>query len=359
MSATANSTTPSYWFTQVGTPLLLLACLLVALVARDVELDRRGFWFDEAYTLRMGQNTESQIVDRLRFDNNPPLYYLVVRYWGVLADESPEALRSLSVAAGLATVLGTFLFARALLTGPLGGPSRVSAREVAWVPLLSAAFVAMNPLLVRYGCEARMYALGAALAVFSGWALVRALDPEHPRWGRWLLFAAITSVFAYVHTFALLTIAAEAAFVGWWLLERAGGGPQRVVRQPAFRSAMLAFLLVALAFAPWIPTLLDQLRNSGTREWIPQLYGYRDLYPLAYKLFISPEGPQSEYGPVRVGIVAALFLVVAAWRGRWVEGVLLTLGLAPILGAAVLSLLGTQVFLYRYFIFGQPRSEER
>lgn len=354
MGANPNEATTSRWFDRVAVPLGLLICLGAGLAARGVALDQRSLWFDEAYSWRMSHNDEHQICERLRYDNSPPLYFLLLKYWEAEFGESPTAIRSLSVVAGLATVVGTFLFASSLLALPFGGPSRVTPREAAWVPLLAVAFVALNPLLVRYGCEARMYSLGTALGVFSGWALVRAIDPDRPRWWRWIGFAAVTTLFAYTHTFALLMIAAEGGVIGWWLCERAGGSPVGVVRQPAFRSAVVAFALIAIAFGFWAPTLLAQLSFSGTREWIPPLETYRSLHTVAYKMFVNPEEAPTEFGAVRAGVVAAVFLSVAAWRGRWVDGVLLTLGLSPIVGAAALCLSGTQVFLTRYFIFGLP-----
>jgi hypothetical protein len=332
----------------------LLACLAAALEVRTDGLADRGVWLDEAFSWRMGLNTDAEIVRLLRRgDNSPPLHFLLLKYWMRAFGDSPAALRSLSAVAGLVSVVGVFLFARALLTGPLADPARVTRREATWVPLLAAAFVALSPLQVRYGWEARMYALGTALATLSAWALARALDPHRARWGWWLLFAGITTLFAYTHTFALLTIAAEAAVVGWWLFERCGS-PIRVVREPAFWPAACAFGLVGVGFGFWVPSLLDQIANPSSREWIPALTGYRRLYETAHQLFVTQHWAETPFGAIRTAAVAALLILAAAWRGRWADGVPLTLGLVPIAGAVALCLVGTQVLFTRYLIFAQP-----
>jgi hypothetical protein len=344
--------------TRVLLTVSLLICLGVGLTVRWVGLSERSLWFDEAYTLRMAEYPASEILARVRHDNNPPLYYLLARCWVQAFGSSPAAFRSLSVVSGLAVIAGLFLFTRALLSGPLAEPGRISRREALWVPMLAAAFVALNALQVRYSWEGRMYAFGSALAAFSGWALVRAMDSARPRWGWWLLFGAITTLFAYVHTFALLTIAAEAGFVAWWLFERCGGSPRRVVRDTAFWPAVTGFGLVAVGFGVWLPTLYAQFSVPHTRQWIPALTSVTQLYLLCDHLFIdpfySPAPGEAPMGATWAVAGAAGLLAVTLRRGRWVDGCTLALGLGPILLAVAACLAGVQVLVDRYFLFAQP-----
>lgn len=68
---------------------------------------------------------------------------------------------------------------------------------------------------------------------------------------RWGIFAVLTVLFAYTHTFALLTVAVDAVFVSWWVFEHADGSIRGVVRQPVFWPALAGFGIVALEFAFW------------------------------------------------------------------------------------------------------------
>jgi uncharacterized membrane protein len=306
----------------------------------------------------MAQYSDWEIVHRLEHDNSPPFYYVLLGYWIEVFGDSPIGLRSLSVVCGLAAIVGMFLFTRALLTGWLADQRRISRREVIWTPLLTATLVALSPLQIRYSWEARMYALGTALAAFSAWGLVRALDSERPYWGRWALFAAITTLFAYTHSFALLTIAAEALFVAWWVCERAGGSLRQVVREPVVLPALFGFGLVALGFSFWVPTMLQQVKAVHSSFWIPPLLSYTQLYPICHQLFVDPihippaQGASAVF-TIRTAAAVALLVFVTARRARWADGLVLTLGLVPILLTVLLCLCGIQVFLVRYLIFAQ------
>ena len=96
-------------------------------------------------------------------------YFLLLRGWVAAFGDSAFALRSLSACAGLAAVLGLYLFVRDLPSGPLAG-STSWAGDPRTAALLAAALLALSPFQARYGGEARMYALGTALAAFSAWA---------------------------------------------------------------------------------------------------------------------------------------------------------------------------------------------
>ena len=315
----------------------------------------RPFWFDEAYAWRTAQYSPGEIWDRLRSDNSPPLYWTALRYWMGAFGESPAALRSFSVVSGLAAVVGVWLFVRELLAGPLCRTSIVSRQEIVWGPLLAAALVALSPIQVRYSWECRMYAMGVAFATFSSWAMVRAMDPDRPRWGRWLVFAGIATLFAYTHAFATLTIAAQVGIVGWWLCEQAGGSPRRVIRQPSFGPAVAAFAAVAVAFVPWVPNLLHQSDAMLGLGWIPPLTTYHQVLGTAFQL-VAFDASQSQtvLADARMGLVLIGFVALAIRRGRWAGGVPLALFLGPVLLAIGLCFAGKQVFLDRYLIFAQP-----
>lgn len=108
-----------------------------------------------------------------------------------------------------------------------------------------------------------------------------------------------------------------------------------MVRYPALWPAVIAFGLALSAFVLWVPSLRAQLNHGETRAWIPQLTTYRSLFTTAYKLFVDPEEPPTEFGPACAGVVCAAFLAVAVWRGRWTGGVARP-HLWPLVGAVLL-----------------------
>ena len=137
----------------------------------------RSIWFDEAFSWRMIQYPFGEMFRRMALDNAPPLYYLLLKSWCACFGDSLPALRSLSVVMGGVTILAMFLFVRAA-TASLARADierRANDRRGSEAALFAAMFVALSVFQIRWSWDARPYALGAALALLSSWALFRAL----------------------------------------------------------------------------------------------------------------------------------------------------------------------------------------
>jgi hypothetical protein len=326
--------------------------LAAGAAVRYLSLAERSLWFDETLSWRLARFPLADVPRLLRTSQHPPLYFVLLHGWIGAFGDSALALRSLSAAGGLAAVLGTYLFVRALLSGPLAGPARTAPQtEARWAALVSATLVALSPLQIRYSWEARMYALGAALAAFSSWALIHALDPDHRGWRWWLGYVVLTLASVYSHNFALLTVAAQALFVGGWVCERAGGRWWAAGRSPALRPACLAFASVGVGFLPWVPILRHQISHPEGRSWIAPLTSEWQVYKAVYQIFVDPESQPSRPASLRVALLLGLIVLVTARRGRGAGGCVLTLGLAPIGLTVAACLCGVQVFHARYYVY--------
>ncbi len=164
----------------------------------------------------------------------PPLHYLLA-YAAQKLGDPPVSVRLPSLLAGAAAVPLVYL---------LG--ARTVGRRAA---LLGATFAAISPFLVFYGSEARAYALLMALLLICTLALLGALRPGASRWW-WALFAVSGAASLYTHYTAAIYLAAQAAWALYAYRERR-------------RAVLGANALVAVAFAPWIPSYIDQRRNPG------------------------------------------------------------------------------------------------
>jgi mannosyltransferase len=162
----------------------------------------QGLWYDESVTAWLVRGSPSQILATVpRTESTPPLYYLIAWAWTRLFGDSEWGLRSLSAIAGAATVPVTFAAARALATRRVG--------------LAAAALVAVNPLLVWYSQEARVYSLFVLASAVSLWLLARVrARPTAVRLAAWSAAAAVALC---VHYFAVFVVVPEAI---WLLADR-------------------------------------------------------------------------------------------------------------------------------------------
>lgn len=150
--------------TRRSTLIAVAAITLLALILRLHNLTYHSLWFDEAVSARWAGSSVARILEvglTLVEDRLPPLYYLALRGWTRLFGEGELALRLLSVALGV--ILIPLLFA----TGSL-----LFNRPVA---LLFALLAALNPFLIWYSQEARMYALAAVWGAAGVWFFLKAL----------------------------------------------------------------------------------------------------------------------------------------------------------------------------------------
>lgn len=179
-------------------PLLLAGlAILAAFVFRVYRLNAQSLWYDEGVSAFMTGRGVTEILAAAAGDIHPPLYYLLLRGWAVLAGSSEFSLRFLSLFLGVVLVAMLYLLGREV----------ASPREGAVAALLAA----LSPILVYYSQEARMYMLMATLALLSTLLLWRILAYEgHPsgRGSQRVLVVYVVATSALLYTqyfsFALL-----------------------------------------------------------------------------------------------------------------------------------------------------------
>jgi mannosyltransferase len=222
---------PQAWLIAIG------AATVVALVLRLWGISHQSFWYDESLTVDEMHMRFTRMLTEVRLHEvTPPLYFASAWFWTKLFGTSEAGLRSLSVIAGVLTVP-----AAAACAATLAG------RRAA---VITAALVAVHPLLIWYSQEARSYALLTLLCTLSWLFFLRAARDGGSR--DLALWAVASALALATHYFALFLVAPELA----WLVARG------LRRRPVWFAALgvVAVGLVLLPFA-------IARRSSGT-GWI-------------------------------------------------------------------------------------------
>ncbi len=237
--------------TTVITAILLLLITLLALGLRLFGLDAQSLWYDEAFSVYLARMGLGEITARTAADIQPPLYYYLLHGWIRLLGDSEQALRGLSLLFGVLTVPLIYAVAWQLFARLPGTYRRLAG-------LLAALLVAVSPLHVWYGQEARMYTLLTFLCLLSSYLLLMVIPMTvrgDNRWRTLALWAAYTlaNVAAlYTHYFAAFILGFQGLylFLVWW---EAGLRPARLIL-----GGLVSLLLAALAFMPWLPNLVTR-----------------------------------------------------------------------------------------------------
>jgi mannosyltransferase len=169
-------------------------------------------------------------------ESTPPIFYALAWVWTQLVGTGEFGLRSLSAAAGVATVPIAYLI----------GVELRGRRAGLW----GAALVAVNPMMLWYSQEARAYAL---VALFGALSVLYWLRAERSGARRDFVWWAVWSGLALgTHYFVVFPIAAEALM----LLRRRG------LRASLVGLGILAGFAIAVA-----PVAIHQM-SLGHADWI-------------------------------------------------------------------------------------------
>lgn len=224
---------------RAATPALLVFLLAVSVLIRTRVIGT-GFWIDEGLTVGISSHPFVDIPHVLRQDGSPPLYYLLLHGWMRLFGQSEVATHELSLLFALACVPAAFWATQSLF-----------GRRAGWI---AATLAALNPFLSVYAQETRMYSLDGLLSILATSAFVHAFILGHRRY--LAPFTLFLTLLLYTHNWALLFALASIGALLFITRDDSDRGGR-------LRDAALAYGAAAVLYAPWIPTLVFQIRHTG------------------------------------------------------------------------------------------------
>lgn len=205
-------------------------------------IGRWSIWFDEAFSAYLVRYSFADIAQYTALDVHPPLYYWTLQLWTVLFGTTEIAFRSLSLAFGIAVIVCGFLLMR-----------RLFGRKTAYLTIL---FLALSPMLIRYGQEARMYAMATAISLAATYVMVIAMASK--RKIPWVIYAVLVAAGMWTHYFTAVV------WISHWLW-RAVALRQKKQKLKKFLSLYCsrewvgAYVLAVLLFVPWMSSMFRQL----------------------------------------------------------------------------------------------------
>ncbi|MCQ3807373.1 MAG: glycosyltransferase family 39 protein [Acidimicrobiaceae bacterium] len=198
-------------------------------------------WLDEALSVNVAALDFEQLVEALRHDGHPALYYLLLGWWIDAFGDSDLAVRSLS---GLFSVLSVWAL------------YRIAGRHGATTAQVTLLVAATSPFLIRYATEARMYAL-LVLLCCVGWLCVeRAIELPSP--GRLALVALSAAALVHTHYWSFYLIGAALIVAARNIVLGDDGTRAAAVRIGGAIVAGGATIVV------WASVLTEQLLTTGT-----------------------------------------------------------------------------------------------
>lgn len=292
-------------------------------------------WLDEGVSLQIAHLDAQGILQEVRVDNNPPLYYLLLHYWIELFGDSEASVRMPSALVGVLAVFAIYGVGSLLLERPAA--------------LLAALILAtVVPFHLRYSQEARTYELMLTLSLLSFYFFVRLCRGEG-RGGPGLAvqtgYVLCTSLLMYSHVYGLFVVLSQNLYV-FTLAPFGTEGPRADWRPRVDRWAVVQGALLIL-YTPGFALLYGWVSSPGQRGWVQE-----PTVRSVYKALVSYAG-----SPTLLVLFAVLCGVAAFSLARRDPAKLFLLSLWLVVPLAVpicVSLVSTPIFASRYAISATP-----
>ena len=356
-----------------------VAIVLLAFGLFCAGLTHESLWLDEVSSIYNSQLPPAQVAQEAAADTHPPLYYLGLHFTiRILSGNQPLQghtgefiARWPSVLAGVLSVAALMILGKRSeirdqrsgtwkaddLRSPVSNlRSPVSGLPLSSLPLLAGLFFALSAYARWYAQETRMYALLTLWGVLATYWLLTAASRGRA-WRDWLVYVLICVAGLYTHYYFVMVLLVHNLLVLVGLGQRWRSSRRRA------RSAALTWIgvqgVVALVFAPWLPTLLTQV-GRGEGLWIALAVGRPGPATLTYALVQMTGMPVSGPALLRYGAYA-LALGLCGW-GAWQIArptwrlpatVALIYALAPPLAALLISQ-ARPIFASRYLLIALP-----
>jgi len=294
-------------------PLAALAVLTLLGAALRLWQARESLWLDELHTAWCALGSLAEVAPRAAIGNQSPLFFWLEWLLVKLLGSSELTVRLPSLVAG------------SLLPVVLYELVRRWTRD-AWLGVLAAWLVVVDPVQIFYATEARPYALVQLLAAVHVGLLAELI--VRPRLWLHALFVGVGAVIFHLHYTAALLFLAE---IGALVVRKSTVRDRDVCSGPL----ALAFLAIALLCLPATPHVLAVFERRANWELFvprPRLQDLVTLLPwswtaivvlaaVAFRWYQSPESAANKersFAPV-LALCWLLIPLLAAFALTWTD----------------------------------------
>lgn len=283
------------WYTRAARWIVLyqpLPALVLGLLLRLIGLESRSLQYDDTFSIFLASRSLPEILTGTAADTMPPLYYLLLHYWMLVA-QSAWFIRLFSVILSLAAIWILFHLVKLWFGSSAAG----------WAAFLAA----ISPLMIYHGQDVRMYALLVTAQLGYFWFFSRIwlseVDQRY-RWGIWAGLVACAVAGMYSHNVAVFALCVPNLFL---LLRREW--------KLSFR-LLVAQAVTGLLALPWLLLIPGQIAKvqkawtlppPGLVEIIQAVVMFTASLPLAVPLLALA---------MVLSLQILVMLLLELWRGR-------------------------------------------
>ena len=315
--------------------IVFVLIILVSVIVRIYGITKASIWHDEGFSAMLASRDWIGIWQGSARDVHPPLYYGLLHAWTLIFGNSVLALRSLSATCGVVVVALGYLIT-----------FKISKKHT--VAMLAGVFLALNPFLVRYSQEARMYGVLGVFLLVAMLGLIIIIQNNRNFLG-YLLYILGVAAGLYTHYFTALVVI---SFWGYVLVVYLRNKKDRISLLTNWRWWM-ANIMAFVLFLPWLPNMIKQLTRAQGLGWLPKasLLTFNDTFWQFFTFTDAHKIWQPLYWAVPLLVLAVIIYTSLKDKSKERFSILLILfTLLPVFLAIAVSF-ARPIFHERYFVF--------
>ncbi len=175
--------------------IILILAFIIRFQGSDFDL-----WSDELYVATVAGNPNLPFSMTFYDPGNPPLFFILARYWQMLFSSTESVLRLLSNIFSILSIYFTYRFVKDNLT----------YKHANSIALLVSFILTINIYSIQNGQEFRTYAMSSFLAILSSYILFRII--KYKKTKDYIFYTLTICLMANAHYFQILIIASNFFF---------------------------------------------------------------------------------------------------------------------------------------------------
>jgi mannosyltransferase len=303
--------------------------LLTGFLLRLINVDSRGIWYDDAFSILLANRPIAYIIRGTAADTMPPVYYFLLHIWGQVSQQI-WFLRSLNILLSSGSIYLVYI-----LVKKLSNPKAA---------VIAGFLTAISPFQIFHAQELRMYvvlqdALLIHVILFIDIFIINIKSSSTKMLMTGFVFSGVIAL--YTHNLAIFTLVALDIYL---LLKREW--------KKLIRLVVLQGIMVVL-FIPWLVFLPGQIEKIQTAFWTPKPGLVQIIQGVLTSLSTLP---QSTIGVYLAAVLIAIVLVILIQKtkirvtGRVEIQLLLSLVIIPPLLLFFVSWFMRPIYVPRAFI---------
>jgi len=333
VASTKRKSNLIYSFIEKHWILSFTAVMLLALSARLISLTKSSIWHDEGFSIMLALRSPLDVWAGSARDVHPPLYYELLHTWTSIFGKSVLAIRSMSLVAGVLIVA-------------LGYQIIYMISKKRNVALLTGLLLALNPFLIRYSQETRMYGVLGVFLLIAMIGIIKIVNNKAD-WLGYVMYVAGVSLGLNTHYFTALVVMA------FWLYVLIIYFGKEKIKLIADWRWWLSNIVAVLIFLPWLPNMIAQLTRAQGLGWLSKT-SIRTFNDTVWQFFTFTDARQIWlvlYWLAPLLLLGALIYVFIRDKTKQkFSWLLIIFTLLPIFFAIGISLI-KPIFHERYFAF--------